>query len=127
MISGGSGATHKDDDVVESTGVQTVVRKGAGWTFGLLTLLFRSPRSASVVARTAVTVMAMDRRTFISFVMTHAKGARATCFLRKLPLLHGLTDDRLMDIASRVKQEVYEAGEHLIHAGDHADALYIIR
>lgn len=127
VISGGSGTTHKDDEVVESTGAQTVVRKGAGWTFGVLTLLFQSARSASVVARSAVTVMAMDRRTFISFVMTHAKGARATCFLRKLPLLQGLTDDRLMEIASRVKQEVYEAGEHLIHAGDHADALYIIR
>lgn len=127
VISGGSGATHKDDDIVESKGAQTVVRKGAGWTFGVLTLLFRAPRSASVVAHTGVTVMAMDRRTFISFVMTHAKGARATCFLRKLPLLQGLADDRLMEIASRVKQEVYEAGEHLIHAGDHADALYIIR
>lgn len=95
--------------------------------FGLLTLLFQSPRSASVIANTDVTVMAMDRSTFISFVMTHAKGARATRFLRKLPLLQGLPDDRLMDIASRVKQEVYEAGEYLIHAGDQADALYIIR
>lgn len=127
VISGGSGATHKDDDVIETSGAQTVVRKSAGWMFGLLTLLFRSPRSASVVARTGVTVMSMDRSTFISFVMTHAKGARATRFLRKLPLLQGLTDDRLMDIASRVKQEVYEAGEYLIHAGDQADALYIIR
>lgn len=36
----------------------------AGWVFGDTALLFQSPRSASVVASTAIELWAMDRRTF---------------------------------------------------------------
>jgi cGMP-dependent protein kinase 1 len=126
VISGG-GAGRNDDEVAESTAKQTVIRKGAGWLFGVLTLLFESPRSASVVAHDAVVTWSLDRSVFLAFVLKHAMGARAVRFLRKLPLLSGLTDDKLVDIASRVKEEVYETGEFLINAGDRADGLYVIR
>ena len=36
----------------------------AGWVFGDTALLFQSPRSASIVASTAIELWAMDRRTF---------------------------------------------------------------
>lgn len=126
VISGG-GAGREDDEVLLSSSAQTRIRKGAGWMFGVLTLLFNAPRSASVVSTGPTVVWSLNRNVFLSFVLTHAKGARAVRFLRKLPLLSGLTDDKLVDIASRVKEEVYEAGEHLINAGDRADGLYVIR
>jgi CRP-like cAMP-binding protein len=127
VISGG-GAGREDDEIDESsTGGHTVICKHAGWLFGVLTLLFSTPRSASVLANTDVVLWSMDRSTFLTFVLPHAHGARAVRFLRKLPLLNGLTDDKLVDIASRVKEEVYEAGEYLINAGDRADGLYVIR
>ncbi len=60
-----------------------------GWVFGDLALLFHLARTASVVAKTDITVWALNRRTFLQFVMRHAQGARALRFLRKLPLLKG--------------------------------------
>lgn len=126
VISGGA-AGREDDTVTERTAGQTVIRKGAGWLFGMLTLLFSSPRSASVHAKGTAVLWSIDRDVFLAFVLKHAKGARAVRFLRKLPLLSGLADDKLVEIASRVKEEVYEPGEHLINAGDRADGLYVIR
>lgn len=43
-----------------------------GWAFGDLALLFSSARTASVVAKTEVQVYALDRSTFLQFVMKHA-------------------------------------------------------
>jgi CRP-like cAMP-binding protein len=126
VISGG-GAGRDDDIIMETTFTRTIIRKGPSWLFGTLTLLFNSPRSASVLSSGTTILWSMDRATFLSFVLTHAKGARAVRFLRKLPLLTGLTDDKLVDIASRVIEKVYEAGEFLINAGDRADGLYVIR
>lgn len=60
-----------------------------GWVFGDVALLFHSARTASVMAKTNITVWALDRKTFLQFVMKHAQGARALRFLRKLPLLKG--------------------------------------
>lgn len=40
------------------------IHKTAGWVFGDTALLFQSPRSASIVASTAIELWAMDRRTF---------------------------------------------------------------
>ena len=127
VISGG-GAGREDDEVdASSTRGITVIRKRAGWHFGVLTLLFSTPRSASVLAHDNAVLWSLDRGTFLRFVLKHAHGARAVRFLRKLPLLNGLTDDKLVDIASRVREEVYEAGDYLINAGDRAVGLYVIR
>ena len=41
------------------------IHKHPGWVFGDVALLFNSPRSASVVAKTNITLWAMDRRTFL--------------------------------------------------------------
>jgi CRP-like cAMP-binding protein len=55
-----------------------------GWVFGDVALLFNSPRTASVVAATDVVLWAMDRATFLRFVMRHAQGARTLRFVRKV-------------------------------------------
>jgi hypothetical protein len=57
-----------------------------GWVFGDVALLFNSPRTASVVAATDVVLWAMDRATFLRFVMRHAQGARTLRFVRKVRL-----------------------------------------
>jgi cGMP-dependent protein kinase len=41
--------------------------------FGDVALLFNSPRTASVVASSDVVLAAMDRATFLQFVMRHAQ------------------------------------------------------
>ena len=45
--------------------------------------------------------------------MKHAEGARALRFARKLPLLKGLSDNILFDVAERLEQETYQDGARL--------------
>jgi hypothetical protein len=95
--------------------------------FGDVALLFNSSRTASVVAKDNITVWALDRKTFLQFVMKHAQGARALRFLRKLPLLKGLSDTDLMRAAARMPQRVYQDGQALIKYGERGDELFLIR
>ena len=44
----------------------------------------------------------------LQFVMKHAPGARALRFVRKLTPLKGLSDNVLLNVAARMKEETYE-------------------
>lgn len=69
----------------------------------------------------------MDRPTFMSLVMRHAPGARALRFVRKVPLLKGLSDNDLLRVATRMPQRTYADGEPLISYGERGDEMYLIR
>lgn len=49
------------------------IPQGPGWVFGDVALLFNSSRTASVVASSDLVLYAMDRPTFLAFVMKHAQ------------------------------------------------------
>ncbi|GLC48322.1 hypothetical protein PLESTB_000083500 [Pleodorina starrii] len=128
VISGGADAASKNHGEERTVEGHTVrILQKPGWLFGDVALLFHSPRTASVMAKTNITVWAMDRRTFLKFVMKHAQGARALRFLRKLPLLKGLSDNDLIRAASRMPQRMYEDGQPLIRIGERGDELFLIR
>lgn len=42
------------------------------------------------------------------FVFHHAPGARTLRFVRKMPLLKGLSDNALLDVAGRMTEEQFE-------------------
>ena len=44
----------------------------------------------------------------LQFVMKHAPGARALRFVRRLPLLKGLSDNMLISVAERMGSETFE-------------------
>ena len=44
----------------------------------------------------------------MQFVLHHAPGARRLAFLRKLPLLKGLSDNALLAVGQRVTEQVFE-------------------
>lgn len=128
VISGGvdsAAKNHGEERQVEGHIVR--IPQKPGWVFGDVALLFHSPRTASVMAKSNITVWAMDRKTFLKFVMKHAQGARALRFLRKLPLLKGLSDNDLIQAASRMPQRVYQDGQALIKIGERGQELYLIR
>ncbi|KAK9812821.1 hypothetical protein WJX72_004332 [[Myrmecia] bisecta] len=127
VISGGGTGEAPGHEERKVEGNQTKIHKMPGWVFGDVALLFNSPRSASVVAATDITLWAMDNRTFMKFVMKHAPGARALRFVRKLPLLKGLSDNVLIMVAARMAEEVYQDGQALIKYGERGDKLYLIR
>ena len=45
---------------------------------------------------------------WVQFVLHHAPGARRLAFLRKLPLLKGLSDNALLAVGQRVTEQVFE-------------------
>ncbi|KAG1668133.1 hypothetical protein FOA52_003920 [Chlamydomonas sp. UWO 241] len=117
----------KTGEVASVVGHTVHIAQKPGWVFGDVALLFNSARTASVLAKSNITVWALDRTTFLRFVMRHAQGARALRFLRKLPLLKGLSDNDLIRAAARMPQRVYEDGQPLIQYGERGDELFLIR
>ncbi len=49
----------------------------------------------------------------MQFVFHHAPGARTLRFVRKMPLLKGLSDNALLDVAGRMTEEQFEVCQHL--------------
>lgn len=127
VIAGSGEAANTNQEERKVEGGKIKIHMKAGWVFGDTALLFQSPRSASIVASTAIELWAMDRRTFHKFVMRHAPGARALKFVRRLPLFKGLGDNNLVSVASRMREKVYQNGEPLIKYGERGDKLYLIR
>ncbi|KAG2485657.1 hypothetical protein HYH03_015629 [Edaphochlamys debaryana] len=125
VCSSDAGPCERSHEEAEGPTVRTLQKPG--WLFGDLPLLFQSPPAASVFAKTNITVWAMDRRTFLKFVMKHAQGARALRFLRKLQLLKGLSDTGLIDAATCIAQRMYEDGQPLIRIGEYGDELFVVR
>ncbi|KAG1663103.1 hypothetical protein FOA52_010506 [Chlamydomonas sp. UWO 241] len=127
---GGSGQDRSSDKQageIPANTRQVRITKYPGWVFGEVALLFNSVRSASVVAKTNITVFALSRAHFLRFIMQHAPGARALRFLRKVPLLKGLSDNDLIRAAARMPQRTYQDGENLIRYGERGEELYMIR
>ncbi|KAK9795533.1 hypothetical protein WJX73_010591 [Symbiochloris irregularis] len=124
VISGGQGNLNEDHKV---EGNIKKIRKEAGWLFGDEALLFGSMRSASVVAVTDVEAYSLDRRTFLKFVLHHAPGVRRLRFIRKLPMLKGLTDRAIVKVGERVQEQVFEDGQALVRHGETGTNFFIIR
>ena len=51
----------------------------------------------------------------LQFVSHHAPGARTLRFVRKMPLLKGLSDNALLDVASRMTEEQFEVWPPFSH------------
>ncbi len=58
---------------------------------------------------------------------TNPQGARALRFVRKVPLLKGLSDNDLLRVAERMPERVYKDGQALIRYGERGDEMYLIR
>jgi CRP-like cAMP-binding protein len=74
----GESAGKAGDEGRQVEGHTVRIPQRPGWLFGDVALLFSGVRTASVVARTNITVWALDRRTFLRFVMKHAQVGGST-------------------------------------------------
>jgi len=52
---------------------------------------------------------------------------RTAAFLRNVPVLAGLSDDLLEQLAAQVSEAFVGAGEWIMHQGDEAESLFIVR
>ena len=112
--------------ILVSGGESGNITEEAGFMFGDVALLFKGPRSASVIASTDVKLWAMTLPNFDEF-LPHAPEGRKLKFMRALPLLQGFGDNDLLRLSDKLTPETFPDRAALIRQGDSGDCLYFIR
>ena len=107
-------------------GVEVVVnKKAAGDIFGEIALMFESPRTATVTARTDGTVWVLTRESFRALVRQAAEaetsateGARRTeVFLNSVPLLASLDAGKTARLAEVLRRRDFPPGARVLEQG----------
>ena len=97
-------------------------------SFGELALLYNMPRSATVLATSAGTLWAMDRRSFRRIVLKSAfqKRRHYESLLHTVPLLDKLDSYERMNVADALTSQTFDDGDVIIQEGDEADGMYFV-
>ena len=92
IVVGGEAEAHVRSKVMGEPPIK-VQHLGPGASFGELSLMYNSPRAATVTAVTDVSLWALDRRTFRHVVSSGTQRARRMHegFLERVPILSTLT------------------------------------
>jgi len=102
---------------------QQVIPKKSGWVFGDVAILFGSPRTASIVASGKCTLYALNRLDFVT-LMKHVPKIRMLRFLRKLPFLKSVSDNKLITFGREAQLQTCEKDTQMIVRNE---MFYIIR
>lgn len=97
-----------------------------GWVFGEVAMLFRSRRTATVTAATHC-VLYWLKQSRLANVLRKSPGAKRLLFLRKVPLLKGLPDNRLVEAAACMQERSFQAGEFLVRQPCTDGDLFVVR
>jgi len=108
--------------------MQHVAVVGKDGSFGELALIYGSPRAATVLAKTDVTLWALDRNSYRQVLMnfTIQKRKMYESFLERIPLLAELTPWERMTIADALEIFTFQDEEIIIKEGEFGDRFYII-
>lgn len=115
------------DAAKEGHGTEVAVKQ-AGEVFGELSLMFASPRAATVICSQDSIVWKLDRFTFqrIKNARGQEKLALHADFLAKVELLASLTSTERHKIAEAVEEVSIDSDQVVFKEGDAGDAMYII-
>lgn len=99
-----------------------------GQSFGELALIYGTPRAATVKAKTAVKLWAIDRDTYRRILMgsTIRKRKRYEGFLEQVPLLKDLDKWERLSVADALEPLEFKEGEVILKQGDKGDDFFII-
>lgn len=102
---------------------------GPNEVFGELSLLYNTPRAASIISNGDSVLFSLDRETFNHIVKTSAMRRREKYedFLKKVEILKGLDDYDRTRLCDVLKTETFGKGEYIIRQGDDADKFYILQ
>lgn len=93
--------------------MRDAIIKKSGWIFGDISLLFNSPRSASVMAHGECKLYSLNRVDFVN-LMKNVPKIRLLRFLRKLPFLKSVSDNKLLRFGEQVEVKEFNEGELIL-------------
>jgi len=101
---------------------------GAGGSFGELALLFRAPRAATVKARGAAKLWAIQRQDLRLLMQARLKkklGERAA-MLGRMEAMKNVPDEDKAQLADALVEAAYSAGEFIIKQGEEGQTFFIL-
>jgi cAMP-dependent protein kinase regulator len=100
-----------------------------GEVLGELSLLYNTPRAASIISTTESRLFSLDRETFNHIVKNSAVKKRELyeTFLKKVHILAGLDNYERSKICDCLKTERFEKGDYIIREGEDGDKFYMIQ
>ena len=101
----------------------------AGQTFGELSLLYGTPRSATIVSVTNSALIKIDKEPFDKYVKNIFENQLQDQieFLKICPVFHKIDKDLLIKLAVRTEVKKYSTGQTILPPGGKCEYLYIIR
>ncbi|KAI5960641.1 PKAR [Candida pseudojiufengensis] len=101
---------------------------GDGSSFGELALMYNSPRAATAIAASDVTVWALDRLTFRRILLEGTFNRRLMYedFLKDIEILKSLTDQERSKLADALSTEMYHNGDNIVVEGEKGENFYLI-
>ncbi|KAL6770719.1 FAP295 [Auxenochlorella protothecoides x Auxenochlorella symbiontica] len=103
--------------------------KRRGDTFGEVSLMYNSPRGATVAATQDSVVWVLERDVF----RAHARVGQETAtqqvelFLNSVPILSALTKEEKLVLVDAAEEAVFPPGTTVVRQGDAGDAFFIIK
>jgi cGMP-dependent protein kinase 2 len=103
--------------------------KGEGDVFGEVSLMYSSPRNATVAATIKSTVFLLERSVFRAHVqdIAESEGAQIELFLNSVPILQKLSVEERRRLAGALEETTFEKGARVVQQGDPGDLFYIIK
>lgn len=102
---------------------------GPGDLFGELSLMYNTPRAASIVATSFSRLFSLDRQTFNAIVKTSTIKKRELYeqFLSKIEILQSLDSYERNKLCDCLKTETFKQGEFIIREGDEGNRFYFVQ
>ncbi|OWA51390.1 cGMP-dependent protein kinase, isozyme 1 [Hypsibius exemplaris] len=99
-----------------------------GKAFGELAILYNCTRTASVKALTDTKLWVLDRSVFQVIMMRSGlqRQEEIVNFLRSVPDLKNLDEEKLAKVADALEVEYYSAGNYVIHEGETGDTFFVL-
>lgn len=99
-----------------------------GTSFGELALMYSTPRAATIISTTPVTLWALDRVTFKTILLEISSRTRKDyeSFLRSVDILQALTDRERAKLADVLQPREFEYGEAVVNQGEIGKEFYIV-
>lgn len=119
------------DVMADRHGVQVKVNhKTRGDIFGEISLMFESPRTATVKASSDAKVWVLERTLFRTLTRKAAMETtlQNEVFINSVPILSSLTVEERVKLAEALEEQVFQPGENVVEQGElDASKFYIVK